>query len=645
MAPVSRPASGSVTFGPFHLDLATGVVRKHGSRIHLQGQPLEILKLLILRDDHFITRDELKEALWSADTHVDFEHGLNSAVKRLRVALGDSGAAPRYVERVPRRGYRFIAQPDFIEAPPRAPAAELPPNGTTGDSGPREAPDQRVPDSLRDTAPSAPTRRRRWAYVAAVLTLALTASALVSITADPSSGEIRSIVVLPFDGASTDVATTHLAFGLTDTLTAELSRLGGLRVVSATSARWYKTAGKTVPQIARALGTDAVVEGSVLVEGDWLKVTVQLIDGVTDSHLWAENYTRRRGNLVALQVEIAQAVAREIRLKLTPVERTRLAVRSDRDPAVEQAFLEGRYYFSRSTEADWHRARLAFERVLTLDPNHAGAHAGLADVFLLTDRLPPSESFPLARQHALTALSLDDAQPGPYTTLGFIAYYGDWDWRGAEQALQRALAIAPNDSRALRWYARVAGALGRTEEALGYVKRAVGLDPASLAALEGEAAEEFRARHHERGLEIARQMLALDARDSRGYEQLITHSAMLSRYEACLAGVERSYELVGRAPHLVAIDTFCLARLNRGADAGRRARELDAQAQIAYVPQYFMALADIGRGRFEEAVNWLEHGYAARDPYMVELKTSPWLDPVRNDPRVREIMRKMKFPE
>jgi len=603
-----------LAFGAFEVDPASGQIRKHGLRVRLDDKALQVLLALLERPGEMVTREELTRRLWKGDVFVEFDKNLNNAVGRLREVLGDSAASPRFIETLPRKGYRFIGS---LDAPGSAPAPEA----------------------------VAIRRRRPPVGAFAALAAAVAAAGIYFVSAVPVS-PLRSIVVLPFDsaGVPADEATVHLAFGITDSLTAELSRLDGLRVISVTSARWYKDAGKSLAEIARELRADAVIEGSVFQEGAQLRVTVQLIDAATDSHLWAETYHRERGSLLALQMEIAEAVAREVDLTLTPSEQQRLATRPAIDPAVQEAYLRGRYYVSQGTEQGRQRGRVAFEEALARDANHALSHAGLADVFVLEDTLPPGVAMPKAKAYARRALELDALLPVAHATLGYIHYYGDWDWEGAQRELRRAIELDSNDARAHRWYARVIGALGRTDEALVHARRAVQLDPVSADTLDSAAATEFRARQHDHSLALGRRILELNPDDARGYEHLATNYALTRAFDECLVAAERGTAVSRRAPYFLAFEAYCLHGLGRPGEAALRVRELEAMARSAYMPQYFMAIAAVGVGRLDDAVAWLERGYADRDPFLVELKMNPWFDPVRSDARVQRIIRAMDFP-
>ncbi|HET9371761.1 MAG TPA: winged helix-turn-helix domain-containing protein, partial [Vicinamibacterales bacterium] len=454
-------STGVSRFGSFELDRARGELRKKGVRVRLEGQPLQILTMLIARGGEPVSREELREALWPNETFGDFERKLNSAVKRLRAALNDSGYSPRYIERIPKRGYRLLVPVSGGEAREWTTNGFPPQPPVDADATPAEAmpADQSAPaQAALRTLPAGdrPGRKIRLWLIAALgivvpLTLAAGAYAYGRWSAERTRASIRSIAVLPFEaiGVPATEASAYTAFGLTDAVTTELAKLGGLRVASATSARWSRQAGKSLPEIARLLNVDAVLEGSVTQEGTNVRVTAQLVDAAADANLWADTYTRQANDLLGLQRDIAQAVAREVRLTLAPAKAaSSIPMQAIIDPVLERAYLEGRFHASQGTPESWDRARQAFERALVRRPKHAPSHAGLADLYLASETLPPSEALPKARQHAMTALGLDDKLAGTHVTLGLIAFY-DWDWDGARRSLERALDLDPTDVRSI----------------------------------------------------------------------------------------------------------------------------------------------------------------------------------------------------
>src|SRR5688572_23519464 len=537
-APPERQRRDLYRFSVFELDVRTGELRKSGARVRLSGQPLKLLERLIARPGDLVTREELQQELWSDDTFVDFERNLNSAIKRLRSALGDSADVPRFIETLPRRGYRFLVPVEHVLDPSAA-----------GDRIPGEDAKHAESglDSLAKKQAETPARRLAiWA--AAATTLALVVAAAVLYNARPEAPRgFRTIAVLPFVLADADSpAEEYLAFGLAEALSKELSRFDRLRVISQTTSQRYKDAGKTLPQIASELGVEVVVEGSVQREGDRIRITVQVIEAATDTHLWAESYEREIGSVLALADEVARAVATEIHGQITPADDAeRTSAGRTVDPAVAEGYLKGRYHLGKSTSQDFARASSYFEQALALDPLHAPSHSGLADYFVVNDALPPEDAFAKARVHALRALELDEALPDAHASLAFVRYYLEWDWAGAEREFTRALALDPGHARAHRWFGLFLSGMGRHAEALDQVQRAKAIDPTAITNLDGVAMVQYNARRFKESVAAGRSIMELDAFDPRGYEHQALGLIQLGEHAQALALVEKSLTFAG----------------------------------------------------------------------------------------------------
>jgi len=353
-------------FGPFEFDPHSGELRKFDHSIRLQGNSVKILEALLFVPGELVTREELQQKIWPADTFVDFEHGLNSAVAKLRQALSDSAAAPRYIETLDRRGYRFIAEVQ-AKARPVAFAA-------SADAGAAVAP---ATDTVPDTTPSsAPRSHWRFTALAALAVLLVVAGALSYYFWGHSArvagtATIESLAVLPFKNISGDPAQDILADGISDGLVTSLAQLGSIRVISSTSAMAYKSSTKRLPDIARELRVDGIIEGTVQRSGERVRISVQLIDARTDSHLWASEYDREIKDVLAVQAEVAHAVAGNLRLLLTSGQEARFHVKQSVVPAALEAYTRGRsHWYKRwqGGEPDLRTAGDYFEQAVQLDP-------------------------------------------------------------------------------------------------------------------------------------------------------------------------------------------------------------------------------------------------------------------------------------
>src|SRR6266849_1590490 len=345
----------AVRFGSFEVNPLTGELRKQGIRIKLHEKPFQVLLALLEHSGEVVTRKELQERLWPGDTFVEFENGLNNAISRLREALSDTAESPRFIETVPRRGYRFL------------------------------------PEVSQSLSSSRNARLRGWRMgVGITLAASLTIGAVVRLVYTRVQ-PISSIAVLPFRDLRGGTADNFFADGMTDAVTTDLAKLGVSKVISETSVAKFKDTKETVPQIARALGVDAVVEGAVLREGNQVRITVQLIRADIDRHLWADSYQRQMTDILALQDEVALGVAHAIKLELSPGAPGRLMSPKQVNPDAYEAYLKGRFFMQKLDEESFSRARDYFQQSIHLDPNYAPAYAGLSDYYVLDDELPPSE--------------------------------------------------------------------------------------------------------------------------------------------------------------------------------------------------------------------------------------------------------------
>src|SRR5256885_9612520 len=404
-----RSSYGTIRFAAFELDSRASELRKHGAKIKLQDQPFQILQILLQRPGKVIAREELREKTWPSDTFVDFDHGINNAIKRLREALGDNAETPRYIETLPRRGYRFIGKLE------------------------REAP------------------------------------------------KFRSLAVLPLENLSHDPQQEYFAEGLTEALITTLAKIGELRVVSRTSAMLYKGVRKPLREIARELEVDAIVEGTVLRAGQRIRITAQLIDATNETHLWAESYERHLRDVLHLQAEVAEAIAKQVRVKLTPQERAHLAQTQPVNPEAYEAYLKGRYHWLRRSGEELPKAVQYFEQAIATDPTYAAAYAGLADSLsgLGVYFVAPDQGCGKAKTLALRALEMDPGLAEAHCSFAWATAWYDYDFCSAEREFERALELNPRYATAHLWYGFCLGAMGRYEESYTEFKRAIQIGRAS----------------------------------------------------------------------------------------------------------------------------------------------------------------------
>jgi TolB-like protein/DNA-binding winged helix-turn-helix (wHTH) protein len=460
------PAPKAIRFGVFEIDPQAGELRKSGVRLKLQDQPFQLLMTLLDKPGTLVTREELRKKLWDTDTFVDFEHSLGTAINKIREALGDSADNPRFIETLPRRGYRFLASVEPVERHGAVPVIASSPART------------RIP----------------WAATCG-LVLALTAALLIGLNVDKlrmrifaksRSPEIRSIAVLPLQNLSNDPNQEYFSDGITDALTTELAQIGALRVISRTSAEHFKGTRETLPEIGRKLNVEAIVEGSVTRSENRVRITAQLIEAQNDRHLWAKSYERDLRDVLTLQDKVARDIAEEIRVKLTPEERTRLTDARPVNPEAHEAYLRGRFLWNQRTESQLHKAKGYFEQAIAKDPGYAAAYSGLADTYFYLSygwgHIPPKEGMPLSRAAALKSIELNGSAAEGHASLGTVKFLYDWDFSGAEQELRRAIALNPNYEMGHHAYSVLLGAERRHEESVAEARKAVEVDPLSVPA-------------------------------------------------------------------------------------------------------------------------------------------------------------------
>ena len=627
MAPLNAPVAHRLRFGVFELDLRTGELRKAGRRIRLAGQPLQILEALLKRPGDIVTRDELQRELWPDHTFVDFERNLNSAVKRLRAALGDSADTPRFIETLPRRGYRFLV-PVEVAGPMHAPAA----------AGPAKSDPVAFPPA---------SRRLPLTMVGLVVALVIAVGAVVwrSRARPPAfqPGQVKSLAVLPFQNLSSDPDQVHFADGMTDALITHLAQIKSLNVISRTSVMSYKTGEHRVPQIAKELAVDAVVEGSVMRAGDEVRITAQLIHGPSDRHLWAASYDGRLSDVLTLQSQVARAIAHEINVSLSPPEEALLTKVPEVDPAVHELYLRGRHLIVRRTEPELRRALEYFEQAVKQDPQYALAYVGIAQVWDALASWPayvaPREGYPRAKAAALRALSIDQNLAEAQTALASVHELYDWDLAAAERRYVRAISINPNYALAHHLYGQLLSRTGRAKEGLEAGRRARALDPLSPEMNIGLSQRLSTAGQQKEALE---QMLVAVELD-RNYFDVYVHLAdlyqRLGLVSEAIAAAARGVELSQRSAHAVHGLAVIYVRQKEYAKARPLIAELEARP-VQRNP-YDIAMLYLDMANAGGALTWLERACVDRTPAMGFLSTAQRgqrFDIVRDDPRFRQIL-------
>jgi len=632
---VAIPArSNVVRFGIYEFELDAQELRKGGMRVRLEGQPLAILKMLLARHGELVTREELQKELWPADTFVDFEHSLNAAVKRLRTALNDSADHPRYIETLARRGYRFIA----------------PVNGT--DAGGEGYALIATPSAAQ--APAGFHGRRLWLKAL----LALFAVAVIGWSwrqwrhreATASAPVIRSLAVLPLQNLSGDPSQEYFADGMTEELIGRLSKIHGLRVISRTSAMHFKNTQLSMAEIAKTLGVDAMVEGSVIREGNQIRVHAQLIRAATDEHIWAEEYQREYRSVLAIQDEVARSIAERIEISLTPPERASLASVHPVNPEAHEDYLKGRYYFNQRTQDALNKSIGYFQQAVARDPSYGLAYSGLADAYALLGfrgGFPSKDALLRAKTAALKAIELDDTLAEPHASLAFIAETHEWDWATAEREYRRALELNPGDARVHHWYAGYLMYVGRFEDGISEARRARDLDPLSLPINNALAGRLLVAGRYNKALEQVQKTLALDPHFAPAHQTLGWAYLNKGKHEEAIKEFQQALQLSGTDDMDLELDLgFAYATAGKPEEARIILAKLKKLHERGLVPSGSIAILYGALGDLNEAFDWLEKAYEERDPQLTYLKVpGRRFEPLRHDPRFQELVHRIGLPE
>jgi TolB-like protein/DNA-binding winged helix-turn-helix (wHTH) protein len=635
--------SRRIQFGAFELDSVAGELRKQGTKIRLQEQPLQILQQLLEHPGEVVTREQLQRHIWPADTFVDFDHGLYSAVQRLRDALGDTAETPRYIETLPRRGYRFIASiTNGNGVEPTAAGVTVVPVSVVPE---RTAPHRRLGIPMLVGA----------CVIVVALFVALASrggSLRERLLGKPAVPPIRSIAVIPLENLSSDPDQEHFADGMTDALITDLAQVGSLKVISRTSTMRYKKSDKTLPEIARELNVDGIVEGTVQRSGDRVRITAQLIHGPSDKHLWAKSYERDARNVLSMESEIAEAIANQIQTRLTPAQEARLASARAVNMKAFEAYLQGNYHVALARDVEYRNgqqatvrselevARNFFERAISEDPNYAPAFLGLSQVWW--DR-PATEGAPEKERAALEkALQLDPALAEAHLALAEIEYLRFWNWANSEREFKRAIELNPNLAEAHFAFTDYLDSMGRFDEGMKEYLRGQELAPGTSPPM---ASPYFIRRDFDKAIEMDRNDIERHAFGfaphwdlAQNYEAKGMHNEAVKEWEIAVRML--GYEHMADAMH-----RGLEAEGYKGAlEAWARGLEL-ARAKGSRIPSFVLADAYTYLGDRDHAFAWLEIAYKERDAALQGLKVDPNWDNLRSDPRFRDLLRRMNFPE
>ena len=640
--PEDRHLGSPLSFGVFEADPRSGELRKHGMRVRLQGQPFQVLAMLLEHPGEVVTREELQKKLWPADTFVDFDQGLNKAINKLREALGDSAETPRFVETVARRGYRFLAEVKPVERPV---------GGKIGTAA--------VPDPAPQThGPAVATEPRtgkhrltgaQWKASAVLLLFLIVAGLGVWSykSRQRSSPAIRSLAVLPFESLSSDTNQDYFADGMTDQLISDLGQIGALRVISRTSVMGYKHVRKPLPEIARELNVDAVVEGTVLRSGDRVRITAQLINASADKHLWSQSYEGELRETLEVQSKVAMAIADQVRINLNPKEQAALVAAKVVNPEAYVSYLKGRYFWNKRTADSLKIALAYFNQAIEEDPKYAQAYSGLADTYALLGDwqyavMTPKEALPKAKAAAIKALELDNSLGEAHNSLAFCLDGFDWDFESAGKEFQRAIELNPGYATTHHWYAWHLALLHRYDDAIAEMKKAQNLDPLSLV-INADLAELLAIAHlYDESIQQSQKTIEMDPRFGLAHNHLGQAYLQTRRFDEALAELTKAVDLSGRSPTCIANLARAYAITGNKSEALKLLADLKQHSTGNYSHGSELAVIYASLGQPDQAMTWLEKGFEERFNPGVLLR--PGFDPLRSDPRFKDLVHRVGLP-
>ena len=668
-------SSGQVfRFGLFEAYGTRNTLTRKGVRVKIHDQPFRVLILLLENAGEIVTRDELRQKLWPEGTYVDFDGSLNVILKKLRRAIDDDSDNPRFIETVPRRGYRFIApvseisqnqmlrQEDAIaDAPAEGGNREVAREEFTSDSG-----------QVTTSAALPPlSNARPWSWELAIFAtagLALVLAGFIYVMRphpSPNSGARKRVMlaILPFQNLSNDPEQEYFSDGLLEETITDLGQISPqhLGVIARTSAMAYKYSDKTISQIGRELGVDYILEGSVRREEGKARISAQLIRVSDQTHLWARNYDRDLKDLIEVQNDLGNAIAQQVQANLAPQreiepeppERVHFSGARRVDPEVQDAYLRGRFFWNKGTtgalgrdrgelELDLQTAIGHFKRAIEKNPNYAPAYAGLADAYIALGEHHegghyPKETLPEAKAAATEASKLDPSLGEAHFSLAQTIELYDWNWSEAEKEYQLALELNPNHADAHLEYGRFLQALGRNDEATTQMNYAIELDPFNFKTRDIVGYVTYALGQYDLAI---KQFSRLG--DDFGLGWAYREKKM---YPEAIAALQRSLSRSGRHELPLATLAGVYGLAGRRGEALKLIEELKARARLFYVPSSLFAQAYIGLGETNRALGWMERAYEEHDQGMVYIKAYPGWDALRSEPRFRALVQRMNFPQ
>ena len=645
---MDQPGSqnGPFRFGVFQADPRTGELYKHGIRLKLQEQPFQVLLMLLERPGDVFSREELRQRLWAANTFVDFDHSLNIAMNKLRETLADSPENPRFIETLPKRGYRFIAPVECValRVPASGPPAPVASHATV--------------DSVPPAAPAASRRPGlQWVWVVAALLIVFAAGMWVTwqgrekppvAPAALAPAKRLMLAVLPFEDLTGNAQQEYFIAGLTDELIAQLGRMHASRlgVIARTSILQYAGTRKSIGEIGRELNVDYVLEGSVRRSGNRVRITAQLIQVSDQTHLWAETFDRQLSDVLGLQSEVAHDVASALALELLPAEREMMERMPTESMEAYEDYLRGRHFWNRRTEADFEKALVHFRRAIARDAKFARAYVALADTYNLMGGYafrPAQDVFPKAQDAARKAMELDASLSGSYAALGFAEFNYEWNFVEAEKHFREAITRNPNNAAAHQWYAELLHAWGRLPAAREEIRKAAELDPLSMAVQDDAGWILISEGLYDEALRQFQSEAELNEQWPYAYYSLASAYIYSKQFDRAFVALDRTRAVGGETARYLQVLAMAQAFSGKHDEARATLARLLARPANQRGPRYGIAAAYSGLGMKDEAMALLEEAFAARESWLVWLRVYPEWTPLRADPRFQDLLRRMNL--
>jgi TolB-like protein/DNA-binding winged helix-turn-helix (wHTH) protein/Flp pilus assembly protein TadD len=649
--PKTNQPSHVLIFGPFQVDLTTHELRKFDTKIRIPEQSFQVLSALLESPGKLITREALRSRLWPPDTYVDFERSLTVAVNRLRAALADSAEEPRYIETLPRLGYRFIASLEVVSNVPKT-EPSIPAPFKASESSPQQSSGQPLIDDNRSSRTQRQSPRAlngRMLAIAAILLLVCGTIVWRNFRTGVPAADRTMMVVLPVENLTGDATQEYLCEGMTEELIAQLGNLDPdhLGVIARTTAMHYRGTQRTVKEIGGELGVGYVLESSIRRVDHRVRITTQLIEVQDQRHLWARTFDRDSSDILNMQSDVSQAIAEALPgyLNLSREAHRLLAPPNNSEAYVD--YLKGRYFWNKRGQDGLRKSIEYFKEAIKQDPNYARAYAGLADSYLALggDIFPPHRGYQLGEAAAAKALALDPNLAEAHTSVAYFKFIDEWDWKGADLEFRRALALDPAYATAHHWYAIYLSAMNRMPEAIREIETAHEFDPLSVPIDANLGAIYYQSGEFEKSIRQLQKTIELDPNFVAAYGYMGYVYQVTGRYDQALAEYKTAQQITGTTLSYLGDVGRIYALTGRKEEA--RALLQTSQGYSKNQPQlsaFTLCLIHSSLGDLDEGLKLLQKSIDDREFTATELTHDLRIDNLRADPRFAQVLREFNIP-